>query len=316
MAAKQRFSKDYEQSVKTYDKAHGGGVRDPRFFKPQADKNGRGTITLRFLPSKDTDTDFVKADVHEFNTRAGSFFKESCPKNIGGECGICDYAWSDWKKGDKEHNKPYEKYIPKQKFIMNIVVLKDKETPENEGKVYLWHFGNQIMKKIREQTANGVYPWAWDKGLDFKLKIEQEQFNGSMVPTYKSSYFVDDEAPSPLEADIGDDDLYELTEFTLKSHFKSSEELVSRFEKATGVDTSATGAKAKRSRDDDDDDDDDREVNMSAKKPRASSMKKESREETPVVPDLPFDDDAADADGFVIDDSGDESSEEFFSGIK
>ena len=311
--AKERFSKDYEGSVKKYDQTHSGGVRDPRFFKPQADKNGRGTITIRFLPSKDTDVDFVKADTHEFNTRAGSFFKESCPKNLGRDhtCPICEYAWGNWVKGDKEHNKPYEKFTNKQKYIQNIIVLKDKENPANEGKVFLWHFGNQIMAKIREQTAAGVFPWDWDKGLDFKLKIESKAFDGKMVPNYDSSYFVDDEGSSPLTADIGSSDLFPLSEFVDAKNYKTYEELREKFEKATGVDASDIGGKPKASRSRDDDDD----------KPRASSMSSMKRESAKPVPkeepDLPFDnDDDADADGFVISDDAEENAEDFFSGIE
>ena len=305
--AKQRFSKDYGQAVTKFDQQHSGGTRDPRFFKPQPDKNGRGTITLRFLPSKDTDTDFIKADLHEFSTRSGSYFKDNCPKNIGKECPICDYAWGNWKKGDKEHNKPFEKFTPKQKYIMNIIVLKDKENPDNEGKVFLWHFGNQIMKKIREQIAAGVYPWDWEKGLDFKLKIETKQFEGKAVPNYDSSYFVEDEDPSPLDADVGDEDLFALSEFLDAKNYKSFDDLKDSFEKRSGVDASKIGNGSLKSRDDDDDDDKPRQ--------RASSLKKETREEAPVVEDdLPFDQ-PADEDGFVIDDAGEENPEDFFSGI-
>lgn len=311
--AKQRFKKDYEQSMKKYDEQHSGGGssnKDPRFFKPQAGKNGNATITLRFLPSKDTDTDFVKADSHDFNTRTGSFYFDNCLKNIGEECPICDYTWGNWIKDDKEHNEPFKKYIPKTKFIMNIVVLRDKEVPENEGKVFLYKFGNQIMKKIREQTSNGVFPWDWDEGLDFKLKIEQTTVNGKPVPTYDASYFVDDEGTSPLSADVGDEDLFALSEFIDPKGYRSAKEISARFLKATGIDLNdedapvveaeepATKAKAEVKE----------EKKAVATKERSSSKKEETKADAKV------DEDSADEDGFVIEDD-DEDPASFFSSV-
>lgn len=324
--AKQRLTKDYEKAVKKYDEQHSGAVRDPRFFKPQADKNGRGTITLRFLPSPDTDTDFIKADEHTFNTRTGAFFSENCPKNIGEECPICEYAWGNWIKDDKKHNERFKNYTPKQKFIMNIVVLKDKETPTNEGKVFLWKFGNQIMKKIREQTSNGVYPWDWEEGLDFKLKIEQKVVDGKAMPNYDSSYFDDDDV-SPLELDIGNEDLFSLTEFQDEKLFKSASDISIRFEKATGIDPTdipVKGSKDSRKDDRDDDDDDKKDEKEEVKEERAprkdrtsaktnltktAKVTEEDLDPAKHKEDLPFDGGAADEDSFVIEE---ETSESFF----
>jgi hypothetical protein len=114
------------------------------------------------------------------------------------------------------------------------LVLKDKDVPENEGKVFLYQFGQKIFEKIKsalrpkqeDDPAINVFDF-WD-GADFNLEIAKVKG----YRNYDDSKF---RVQSPLFK--GDDSeieklykqLYKLQPFVEETRFKSYEDLEKKF---------------------------------------------------------------------------------------
>jgi hypothetical protein len=221
--------------------------KDERFWNPTLDKAGNGSALIRFLPAAEgEDVPWVQYCDHNFEID-GSYFVEKCLDSKGRDCPICKWLKPYWKQaedGDTEAKEITGTRKKKKHYIANIMVLKDKENPENEGKVFLYKFGVKIYEKIMAQlnpkdeddAPIAIYDF-WD-GADFKLDIKKVQkFNN-----YDDSAF---KAPSPLLK--GDDKklkevydkLYLLNEFVDDKLFKSFDDLKAKYLDFIG--TSNTG---------------------------------------------------------------------------
>ena len=80
-------------------------------------------------------------------------------------------------------------------YISNVLVLLDPLRPENEGKVFLYKYGETVMGKIND-VMTSLDPFDALEGANFRLRIIR---NGHF-PNYEKSTF---DGPSA----IGDEDL-------------------------------------------------------------------------------------------------------------
>ena len=124
------------------------------------------------------------------------------------------------------------------------MIVCDPANPENEGKVFLYRYGQKIFNKIKEamqpefQDEEPINPFDFWGGADFKLKIRRV----SGFLNYDKSEFA---SPSTLVE--GDDDAlervwkqqYPLSEFTDPDNFKSYDELKTRLDAVVGNDIRA-----------------------------------------------------------------------------
>jgi len=287
-----KFKTDWSSMIKKIEADNGSSsYKDDRMYSPDKDDKGNAEVVIRFLPSKDTDTPWVKYDTHFFSG-VGGIFSEPCPKNIGGKCPACDYTWANWKKGDDVHNAPFRKFMNQQKFIMNILVVKDKIHPENNGKVFLFRFGKQIFDKITEKHAEQDFVLDWYEGKNFKLVIKTK----AKGPNYESSYFADDATP------VGDDEkieslmekMFGLSEFLSPDRYKDFKTLQTKMNDVRGVDGDESSS-------------DDEAPPVASKKvakdkPAASSKKKDEE-------------DADEDDGFLLDDDDKSGTDDLFSDV-
>lgn len=226
---------------------------DDRFWYPKQDKAGNAFAVIRFLPDKlDLDTEVVpEAKVncisgvmvrlwkHEFQGPTGSWYIENCLTTIGRQDPVTEYNNAFWNTGvdsDKEVARAQKRKLI---FIANILVIKDKETPENEGKVFLFRFGKKLFDKINDMMNpkfpgdEPINPFDFWEGCPLKLSIKKVAgFNN-----YDASEFV--KPPSALSKD--DKELeaiwkqeYSLREFLTEKNFKSYEELDARLNKVLG----------------------------------------------------------------------------------
>lgn len=117
--------------------------------------------------------------------------------------------------------------------MSNIYVISDSKRPENEGKVFLFSYGQKIFQKLMNainpefDDEVSFNPFDFWEGAAFKLKIRN--FEG--YRNYDKSEF---NSPEPLfEDDNSLEDVwkkqYPLKEFKDPSQFKSYEEIERNF---------------------------------------------------------------------------------------
>jgi len=206
---------------------------EDRFWKPEVDKAGNGSATIRFLPAPSgEDLPFIRIWDHGFQGPTGKWYIENSLTTINQPDPVAEYNSQLWNISDDD-NSPTRKQARDQKrrlhFISNILVVKDPAHPENEGKVFLYKYGKKIFDKIKDlmhpqfEDEEAIDPFNMWTGANFKLKIRK--FEG--YRNYDKSEF------SPASA-ISDDDselekiwnkCYSLNTFLDPSNFKSYDDL-------------------------------------------------------------------------------------------
>jgi len=231
------------ETIKTADKPN--FIKDDGYsenlFTPQMKDDGTYEAIIRFLPRREDDGDgvpFVKLYNHGFQTLGGQWFIENCPTTIGGQCPVCKANSIAWKAGDEDLAKSRAR---RQSFFANILIVKDPQKPENEGKVFIFRYGKKIHEKIMEKMSpsgeldESVPIFDYDIGMNFKLKIktgpapkkfknyDSSQFTGVPTAVGEEEYIEQIESMLfPLQQIVGDD------------KFKSFEDLENIFKKKIG----------------------------------------------------------------------------------
>lgn len=226
---------------------------DPRFYKPTLSADGTSQSIIRFILPKNPDADPVKTVFsHKFEGMNG-FYYEACPTTVGGECPVCRSNREAYGTNDEYEISKAKPRSRKQKFIVNIVVIKDGNTPENNGKVFLLELDKKLFEKViaRVQPSEGsiedpcdifsVVDGANFKYIGYKKSIK---LGGKDITftAFDNSSFAD---PSPLDKKIAstiEGQAFDLEEFTDASKFKPYADLEERFNKVSGVGSS--GARA------------------------------------------------------------------------
>lgn len=238
-----------ELSTQLKDTSGGGGgksYKDDRLWYPKLDENKNGYAVIRFLPtSEGDDLPFVKMFTHGYKSGTGKWYFENCPTTNNDDCPVCQAnrkiveshgGWTETPKSVKDGAIRNRKR--KLSYYSNIYVVTDPETPENEGKVFLFKYGKKIFDQLMEATnpsfpdKSPIQPFDMWEGANYKLKIRQveEQTN------YDSSEF---EAVSQfLESDEAMESVYTsqyvLHEIVAKDKFKDFNELQKNFARVEG----------------------------------------------------------------------------------
>lgn len=220
-------------------KVESRGMRDfsdDRYWNPEVDQAGNGFAIIRFLPApEDEDMPYVEKYSHGFKV-GSKWLIENCPTTIGQNCPICESNGELWETGSEMNKDIVRKRKRQLKYISNIMVISDSKHPENEGKVFLFRYGQKIFDKIKVafnpefEDEKPFNPFDFWEGADFKLKIRNE----SGFRNYNSSTFV---VPAPLFD--GDEELLEEVwkkEFSLlaeisSTQFKTYDEIKTRLDK-------------------------------------------------------------------------------------
>lgn len=215
---------------------------DNRFWKAAVDKAGNGSAVIRFLPETSEDgLPWIKMFKHGFQGPTGQWFIENCPTTRGGECPVCAANGELWNSGIESDKDIVRKRKRKLSYISNILVVNDPANPENNGKVFLFEYGQKIWEKLNAamnpefDDEEAFYPFhLWD-GANFKLKI-----------TKKDGYTSYDKSSFDVRKPVADSDeeieaiynqQFDLSEFTSEDKFKSFEDLDARFRKVIAEDT-------------------------------------------------------------------------------
>lgn len=223
---------------------------DTRYWQLKPDpKTKTGNAIIRFLPTTETDeAPFVTLYEHAFN-RAGGWYINKSRSTLGKDekDPVLEYNEKLWKSGnpaDKllvsgDDTKGIKASKRKKYYISNIYVVKHDAQPEDEGKVFLFKYGQKIMDKIKEQLIAEVEGEEtcdvhdfWN-GKNFLMKMSRQ----GNYANYDQSKFL-----SQSSVLGGDDDKLEAlwkTQYSLAAEiaedkFKSYEQLQKELTRALG----------------------------------------------------------------------------------
>lgn len=289
-----------------------GFTRDERLYKPKFNQEkGKGSVILRFLPPKDMDCDpIIEVKSHQFKGKNGFYWNNSLAslrdedgKEMSDPVKIaCINAWVKRKAtSDERYRDIAMNFMEKRTYYANVLIIKDEEQPDLEGKVMIYQFGPQIMDIINGaikpefEDENPIDPFdLWD-GADFIIKMVGRQIpdrkSGKqvMVPNYEKSVFA-----APSEFMEGNDEAkieyvqktYLINEFIAPDKFKSFDQLAEQFKKVYGQpynwlsdDYAETKAK---------------EIDHAAKEPEPEPFMKEEKESGSEMPPWGDDDSTMD----------------------
>lgn len=240
------------------------GGKDTRFWSPTY-IDGKSENIIRFMPIPFVDMEKVeKGEAPDtalapiaivikfaFQGPSGKWFIETSRKTIGDTdaCPVTEYTMPQWKiqkdTNDVALKNKLKSMFAKTEYIVNILVVKDKNKPENEGKVFLYRIPVAIKDKIekcgiKEFDTDETYdPFCFDEGANLVMNLTQEKknINGKdvMVPDYKDG----DRVKFVRSALFGGDtdkqealwkQCHSLYEFVSPDSVKSYDDLKKRFD--------------------------------------------------------------------------------------
>lgn len=231
-----------KESPKTYEDDSKKGL-----YSPKLDDTGNAAVIIRFLPPHPEESSpFVKIFNHGFKDING-WFIENCPSTIGEKCPVCTYNSQMWNSGNEEEGRKRKR---KLSYYANILVVKDPNNPENDGKVFKFRYGIKIHEKIMEKISpknpdidDKVIVFDYQNGANFKLKVKSvSDGRGGSYPNYDSSTFSE---PSPIslngkaltdeQIDEVEKNMYKIEPIIDKSNFKSFDELSKHLTQKSGI---------------------------------------------------------------------------------
>ena len=214
---------------------------DERMWKPTVDKAGNGYAVIRFLPAVEgDDLPWAKYWDHFFQGPTGQWYVEKSLTTIGKDDPVSEMNSKLWNTGIEADKDIARKRKRRLHYVSNIYIVSDPESPENNGKVFLYTYGAKIFEKIMNsmqpqyEDETAVNPFDLWKGANFKMKIAQV----AGFRNYDRSEF--GKAEALHTDDVVLEDIYNkqhsLTEFTDVDTFKSYSELNLKLTRVLGED--------------------------------------------------------------------------------
>jgi hypothetical protein len=244
---------------------NGGYKKDERIWKPAPNKDNKSSNIIRFLPIPFVDmqaveegklnendlTPMAKIVKHAFQGPKGWYIENSL-QTFGEDCPVRKHdgpLWNTAKKNNDEILKTaLKKRLPNSEFYANILVIKDGTNPENNGKQFLYQFGETVRKLIEKankpefDTDPSFDPFDAFEGADLllnltydKKKIGEKEFNVANFQNVKW-------APQRPLADGNEQEIeriwkaeYSIAEFYDRKNFKGFAELEAKYLKVMGI---------------------------------------------------------------------------------
>lgn len=255
---------------KTLDKTEGGGYKkDERIWKP-TNKDNKSSNIIRFLPISFADLTAVEAGTykeedltpmakiikHYFQGPKG-WYIENSPQTFGEADPVREHDQPLWKvckeRSDAQMKAVLMKRLPATEYYANVLVIKDGAVPENNGKVFLYQFGETVRKLIEKannpefETDVKFDPFDIFEGAALNLNLTYEKKvignRESVVPNFSNVKWgtigpLGDEAEMERVWKAS----YSLQEFYDRKNFKSYDELKAKFAKTMGLDANMNPA--------------------------------------------------------------------------
>ena len=231
-------------------------VEDPRSWYPKLAEDGTSSSTIRFLPSGAAKP-WVTEMRHNYQGKSGGWMNELCPTMFGEKCPQCEDNSTHYEGKEIVGDPKVKERIRKTKNYCNILVVDDKAVPENNGKVFYFKFGNDILrmlteaaKKTDDDDLEPKRPFDLDDGHDFVLKTNRNTYKQI---EYKLSRFKERARPiavgaTPAEADANIEAIlsqcYDLSEFVDKKNLKTWDQLSERMAALAGNGNQSTTTRA------------------------------------------------------------------------
>lgn len=188
------------QSIKeSLNKPQESGFKDFLKFEP-----GK-TYLVRLLPNienpKSTFFHYFHYSWKSFAT--GQFVSFVSPQTIGERCPIGEESYKIYKNGSEEEKARGKALYRKENYLVDVYVISDPTNQENEGKVKIMRYGNQlhkiIMSAIEGDDAAEFGEKIFDlseKGCTFRVKCEKKSDKQQEFVEYTASRFL---SPSKIE---------------------------------------------------------------------------------------------------------------------
>jgi Mn-dependent DtxR family transcriptional regulator len=231
------------------------GAKDARFWQPTVDKAGNGSAVIRFLPaSKEDGIDalpWVKYFEHGFKGPSGKWYIEKSLTSLGQKDPVSEYNSKLWNKGTDEAKEIARSQKRKLVFVSNILVITDPGNPENNGKVFLFKYGQKIFEKIKNimtpDEALGEEPndpFDFWTGQNFKLKIKKvgdfRNYDDSSFANQSVLFKKDEEIEAVWNSQ------YSLGEFLDPKNYETYEELEKKLFDVLQIQTESVSTTAER----------------------------------------------------------------------
>lgn len=230
--------------------------QDDRFWKLDIDqKTQTGKALIRFLPSlKEGELPWVETWQYMIHGPKGWYIEKSL-RTIKQKDPMAEYIAERWREATTDEAKQALRTAnlnkPRHQYIANILVIQDPAHPENNGKVFLYRFGQMIYEQIMEKAKAPAFPGDegninvtdWDAGCNYKMNVYVYASNGSSFPRYDRCQFASQSAIGTDEQIVKiADQMYDLGEFVDPKGFKSYEALKERRDLVFGLKTTQEGA--------------------------------------------------------------------------
>lgn len=224
---------------------------DLNLYNPKVKEDGTYDAIIRFVPSPDTDLPFVLVYNHGFQGSNGKWYVENCPKTHNKKCPACERATKLWNEGEETKARTRFK---KFSAYSNILVVKDPQNPDNEGKVFIYRYGKKLYELIKSKMVPSneidepVMVFDYDTGANFKLKIRSKaaEVNGKKktFPNYDSSEFMQSSKLDDKTVDMVEASLHPLKPYIADEKFSSYESLAQKINEVEELGFEAPVSKA------------------------------------------------------------------------
>ena len=228
---------------------------DERFWKPTFDPKKGASATIQFLPGPNLErTPYAKVISHFFSNgkpkgQGAKWYVENSRRSINEKDPVADLNARLYATGLKSDKNQCSRQKQRHEYFANILVLRDRDNPENEGKVFLYKFGKAVWNLIEEQlfpntdldpdavsrNPFNVLPDENGEPIALKLILQPHNLDGNIVPNYDKCAFVESDEIEDLEDVINK--TYDVSEFDDDSNFKSYKELADKLIDVLGYTT-------------------------------------------------------------------------------
>lgn len=282
----------------TSEKKEKKDYNDSRFIKVTRDESDNGSLVLRFIPDPNgvgVITKYSHFGMREDEKGNKHYFIAECPTTLEQKCPYCEKYLAAWKMKDQETIDFLKSGKRSEKYISNVVVVKDPAHPENNGKVMLYEYGFKVAQLI-ESALNGdeetdiepINIYHPMKGANIRIKHSR---NGKNIVMDGTQFL----SPSVLVEDMEQFEellakAYDLSEFVQPEKYESYEDLekkLFKYENGYALDESGKPKETKKPAPKADVDEDEAPVAKPAKTKPAPAPVEDEVEEAPAKPAKP-----------------------------
>jgi len=151
------------------------------------------TYTVRLLPAKDAKKTFFHFFTHGWTSfSTGQYVAALSLQTFGERDPIAEERYRILRTGTEAEKAKAKAIGRSEKWLVNVYVVNDPKTPENNGKVKILRYGKQLQKIITDaiegEDADGLGARIFDlspNGVNLKIKVEKQ----GDFPSYVSSKF-------------------------------------------------------------------------------------------------------------------------------